>query len=385
MNIVDMKSREIAERRVENVSVGLTTIQGFELAQRAAKLLASSTLVPDRYRGNIADCVVALNMAQRMGSDPLMTMQNLYVVHGTPAWSAQMLISVWNQCGRYTSIRYAFEGEKGADSWGCKALSVERETKEVIEGALITIGMSKAEGWFGKNGSKWKTMPEQMLRYRAAAWLVRAYAPELAMGFQTVEEVHDVYDAVPGKDGAFSVSDLKVSEEDDEQGRQSSGLSEAFSEAYEPTSKPEPEPEPHADWPRRDGDGWIDSRGFPFDARIHALGAHGVPSVIGSGAFRRKRGVADALFDRVEAELRSGLEAKNAPAADAIEDSAAGPSASDISLAIRRCTSLDDCDDAEDMLRDCCADEATMTNLNNALEDRRARVARLEGEVPVAD
>ena len=222
MNIVDMKNQQhqMIEAPAQNVSVGLTTIQGFELAQRAAKLLSSSSLVPERYRGNLADCVVALNMAQRMGSDPLMTMQNLYVVHGTPAWSAQMLISVWNQSGRYTSIRYEFTGEQGTDSWGCRAVSTERETGERIEGALITIGTAKSEGWYGKKGSKWQTMTEQMLRYRAAAWLVRAYAPELAMGFQTVEEVHDVYDATPGRDGAFAVSDL----------REEPGLAEAFEE-----------------------------------------------------------------------------------------------------------------------------------------------------------
>ncbi len=203
---------EIAQ--MENAAVSMMTLQGFELAQRAAKLLASSTLVPERYQGNIANCVVALNMAQRMGADPLMTMQNLYVVHGTPAWSAQMLISAWNQCGRYTSIIYEFSGEPGTDDWGCRAISTERETKERIVGAQVTIKMAKAEGWYGKKGSKWQSMPEQMLRYRSAAWLVRAYAPELGMGFQTVDEVHDVFDATPQRDGSFSVHDLKEDADD---------------------------------------------------------------------------------------------------------------------------------------------------------------------------
>lgn len=213
LNIVDMKEQALTTAPARNVSVGLTTIAGFELAQRAAKLLSTSTLVPERYRGNLPDCVVALNMAQRMGSDPLMTMQNLYVVHGTPAWSAQMLISVWNQCGRYTSIRYVFEGKKGSDEWGCRAVSMERETKEKIEGALVSIATAKAEGWYNRKGSKWQTMPEQMLRYRAAAWLVRANAPELAMGFQTVDEVKDVYEAERDTDGTFSVAEARGEEE----------------------------------------------------------------------------------------------------------------------------------------------------------------------------
>src|SRR5690606_39119907 len=126
--------------------------------------------------------IIALNMAQRIGSDPLMTMQNLYVVHGTPAWSAQFLIATFNACGRFSAIDYEWEGKPGSDDWGCRAVAVEEATGRKLVGALVTIALAKAEGWHGKAGSKWKTMPEQMLRYRAAAWMVRAYAPEIAMG-----------------------------------------------------------------------------------------------------------------------------------------------------------------------------------------------------------
>ena len=40
-------------------------------------------------------------------------------------------------------------------------------------------------------------MPEQMLRYRAAAWFIRTTAPELSMGLQTVDEVKDTIDVTP--------------------------------------------------------------------------------------------------------------------------------------------------------------------------------------------
>ena len=95
------------------VSVGLTTLQGFELAQRAAKCLATSTLVPKEYQGNLSNCIIALNMAQRLGADPLMVMQNLYLVHGRPSWSAQFLIATFNQCGRFEALRYEWRSEKG--------------------------------------------------------------------------------------------------------------------------------------------------------------------------------------------------------------------------------------------------------------------------------
>lgn len=191
--------------QMENVSVGLTTLQGFELAQRAAKLMASSTLVPKEYQNNLANCVVALNMAQRLGADPLMTMQNLVVVHGRPTWASQFLIATFNSCGRFSPIRYVFSGKEGTDDWGCRATAKDLASDEKLIGPLVTIAIAKKEGWYGRNGSKWQTMPEQMLRYRAASWFVRTTAPELSMGLQTAEEIHDVYDATPTNDGAYEV------------------------------------------------------------------------------------------------------------------------------------------------------------------------------------
>lgn len=177
-----------------DVTMGFNSLQSFELSQRAAKLLAQSTLVPKEYQGNIPNCVIALNMANRMGADPLMVMQNLYIVYGRPGWSSQFLISTFNTSGRFTALRYDFVGTPGKDDYGCKAWSIEKATGERLEGSIVTIALAKKEGWYDKNGSKWQTMPQQMLMYRAASWFIRAYAPELAMGMQTAEELQDVID-----------------------------------------------------------------------------------------------------------------------------------------------------------------------------------------------
>lgn len=165
--------------------------------QRVAKMFASSPLVPQIYQGDkgIGSCVIALNMAHRMGADPLMVMQNLYVVHGRPSWSAQFLIACFNQTGRFDPVRFRMQGEEGTDAWGCRAYTKDLETGEEIQGPLITIALAKAEGWYSKNGSKWKTIPELMLRYRAAAWMIRTTAPEIAMGLPTQEEQYDIGEA----------------------------------------------------------------------------------------------------------------------------------------------------------------------------------------------
>lgn len=177
-----------------NVSIGFTSAEGFALLQRMSKMFAASSLVPEHFRGqqNVGNCAIALNMAQRLGADPLMVMQNLYVVYGNPGWSSKFLIAMFNQCGRYTSIKYKETGKRGTDTQGIIAYATEKLTGEVIEGPEVTIAIAKKEGWYAKNGSKWQTMPDQMLRYRAAAWMIRTTAPELSMGLQTTDEIIDI-------------------------------------------------------------------------------------------------------------------------------------------------------------------------------------------------
>lgn len=176
------------------ITAGFKSYEGFNLLQRMTKLFNTSTLVPEHFRGekNFGNCAIALNMAQRLNADPLMVMQNLYVVYGNPGWSSKFMIAMFNQCGRYTSIKYKATGKPGTDTQGIIAYSTEKMTGETIEGPEVTIAIAKKEGWYSKNGSKWQTMPDQMLRYRAAAWLIRTTAPELSMGLQTEDEIVDV-------------------------------------------------------------------------------------------------------------------------------------------------------------------------------------------------
>jgi hypothetical protein len=164
----------------------------FALAQRKAQIYAKSSLVPKEYQKCVGNVLIAQNMAKRMGADTLMVMQNLYVVHGRPAWSSQFLIASFNSCGRFSAIRYRCFGTAGEPESGCQAYCTELSTGEVIEGPRITWEMAQAEGWVNKKGSKWKTMPEQMFRYRAAAFLIRTTAPEIGMGLLTTDEAEDL-------------------------------------------------------------------------------------------------------------------------------------------------------------------------------------------------
>lgn len=162
---------------------------GFEHAQRIARMLGQSALIPKDYQNNIPNCMIALEMAQRIGASPLQVMQNIYVVHGRPAWSSQFLIATFNASGNFSPLRYEEDDQEGGRT---RAVATDKGTGEMLDGVWVSMKMAEAEGWINKNGSKWKTMPQLMRRYRAAAFFVRQFAPELSMGMHTQEEVMDI-------------------------------------------------------------------------------------------------------------------------------------------------------------------------------------------------
>lgn len=200
---------------------GFGNVEAFELLQRQAKLLAASDLVPKEYKGNFPNCVIALEMASRIGASPLAVLQNLYIVHGKPSWSSTFIIGALNTTGRFSPLRFdiseaeqerevTFEfteyvngnrqkksGKEKIRNRTCVAWAIEKATGDRLESPPVSLEMAVKEGWFSKSGSKWQTMPDLMLRYRAATFFGRLYASEVLMGMKTEDEIGDIIDITP--------------------------------------------------------------------------------------------------------------------------------------------------------------------------------------------
>jgi hypothetical protein len=163
--------------------------ENFELSQRAAQSFAASSLVPQQFR-NTANAMICLDMANRLRCSPLMVAQCLYIVQGKPSWSAQFVIAAINSCGRFSPLRFVMTGEGMERQCYCE--STDLKTGENLTGPAVSMQMAKAEGWIDKSGSKWRTMPELMLRYRAGAFFGRLYAPDVLLGLYTQDEALDI-------------------------------------------------------------------------------------------------------------------------------------------------------------------------------------------------
>ena len=189
---MEPKKKTELQKTAEAPQKGLspfTSTQAFEDVQRMAKALTMSNFIPDQYRDNLGDCMLAIEMANRIGASPVAVMQNLNVIHGRPSWSSQFIISALNSCGLFSSLRFELSGE--GDAMRCYAWATDKNG-EKLSGPPASIQMAKAEGWYQKKGSKWPNMPELMLNYRAAAFFGRLYAPHILSGMTTADEARDI-------------------------------------------------------------------------------------------------------------------------------------------------------------------------------------------------
>ena len=190
--------------------------ENFQDLFNLGKMFAASSLVPSNFQGKPMDCAIAVDMARRAGLSPMMVMQNLYVVRGKPAWSGQACMALIRACPELENVRVIYTGEKSTDTWGCYISAVDKKTEAICKGPEVTIGMAKAEEWYskkdkyGKETSKWITMPELMLAYRAASFFARIYVPNALMGFRIEGEIEDIAKHTAQPIDPFSSNDKEL-------------------------------------------------------------------------------------------------------------------------------------------------------------------------------
>lgn len=253
----------------------------FAVMQRVSMMFANSELVPEMYKIDMtldkdgkpknptekatANCMIAIEMAQRIGASPLMIMQNMVIIYGRPSWSSKFLVATVNTCGRFNPLQYKITnlGKVGKvqytdyvwdgkykkpvvkeydatniDNLQCIAFTSAKGSDEILESAPIDIRLAIQEGWYTKAGSKWVTMTRQMLMYRAASFWTNVYAPELSMGMKTDDEIRDIID-VDYEDVTPPKSvDQKVEDEKSEKANK-----KTISLDDEPAKQPEPQQE----------------------------------------------------------------------------------------------------------------------------------------------
>lgn len=153
----------------------------FDNLWRAANAFAGSSMVPVHFQGKPQDCFVIIQLAFELGVAPLTALQNVYVINGRPSFSARFAVGLANRSRAFSGpIRWDVspgDGKPESLSVTARAPLNDGEIAEVT----ITMAQAMKEGW--TKNSKYKTIPEQMLRWRTAKWLIDLYCPEILFGF----------------------------------------------------------------------------------------------------------------------------------------------------------------------------------------------------------
>ena len=192
-----------------------SSLDMFEMMDKAYKfagIMAKSDIIPEHYRGKPENVFIAVQTAYRMNLDPMLVMQNTFTISGKLGMNSTFAISLANSSGLFIGgIRYKvktlgenIEGEVTFYNNGTKdkkkvqfsniQITAYTNLKSNSEEISYTIGMKEAiaEGWTAKAGNKYQSLPELMLRYRAATLLIRTHAPEVMNGMHVVEEIEDI-------------------------------------------------------------------------------------------------------------------------------------------------------------------------------------------------
>lgn len=187
----EMAVTSVQDAQQEGLICPFSNIRSFQNAWQMARCLSMSSIVPAAFRGpeGQANAMIALELASRLQTSVFMVMQHLYIIQGRPAFSSQFIIAAIQTCGRYSALKYKKRYDSNGKIIACRAYATELSSGDVLEGPEVTMEMVEKEGWLNKNGSKWKTMPEVMMGYRAAAFFGRQYAPDVMMGFRSDDEL----------------------------------------------------------------------------------------------------------------------------------------------------------------------------------------------------
>lgn len=165
---------------------------GFNTAMKIAEELAKSDIIPKEFQKKPANCLIAVELANRLKASPFQVMQNMDVIYGRPALRSAFIIACINNSGK---IIGSLKFEMNEKTTKCRVWAIEKETGARLNGPTITLEMAEKEGWLTKSGSKWKTMPDLMLRYRAASFFGRLYCPEILNGMYSEDEITDMKSA----------------------------------------------------------------------------------------------------------------------------------------------------------------------------------------------
>lgn len=148
--------------------------------------LANSDLLPQHFRGNVPNILIAMEASNRLGLSPVEVMKHCYIIKGKLAFDSKMIIALVNKSGKFDGPLQYWLDENETECVCYAFINGQQYT-----GPKVTLAMAKANRW----GTLWNTLSGLMLRYRAAIFFARLFAPEIIIGLDDLNEQQDINNA----------------------------------------------------------------------------------------------------------------------------------------------------------------------------------------------
>jgi len=148
---------------------------------RYCEVLAEANMLPDTYRNNPGNVLVAVEFAGALNVDAIIMIMELYFVKNRPAMSAKMM----NGLARRAGHKLAVDNDKTQAT-----CVITRSDNGMVFRSTFTLEDAKTAKLIPADPrANWTCYPEAMMRARATSACIRMACPECCLGIMSLEEL----------------------------------------------------------------------------------------------------------------------------------------------------------------------------------------------------
>ena len=165
-------------------TLSIPSNETFEVLYRMARVgAAAAGLTKRSLKPDEAMYIILHGYA--LNIDPIVALNQIYIVNGKPTCSAQLMIALANKSGALSRLDIPDPGEVNDSA---TVIAVRKDRPDTEYRATFTMAMANKAGLATKDN--WKKYPGQMLIARAVSACLRQAVPDAIAGMYTVEEIN---------------------------------------------------------------------------------------------------------------------------------------------------------------------------------------------------
>lgn len=164
-----------AARPVQSDAIGqlMAHAQAMQAAKQLADALCETDLVPAIYRGKAGNGAAAILYGAELGLNPIQSMQQIFVVHGSPAIYARTAVALLKSRAGIIVQTVSSSDE---------SVTVSATDPATGQVETSTWDLKRAERAGYTSNKKYSTDPQAMLYAKAAMEVSRKIAPDVLLG-----------------------------------------------------------------------------------------------------------------------------------------------------------------------------------------------------------